>query len=68
MKPKDTASRQREWRAKRRAEGHQMITVWLDPETAGVLDDLVGDQPKQKARQEIIRKAIRHYADKTNVQ
>ena len=61
---KDTATRQREWRAKRRAEGRQMVTVWLDPDTGKLLDDMVSkqDKPKQTARQDIINEAIRHYA------
>jgi ABC-type Zn2+ transport system substrate-binding protein/surface adhesin len=61
---KDTATRQREWRAKRMAEGQQMVTVWLDPDTAKVLAEMVikQDKPKQTARQEIINEAIGHYA------
>jgi hypothetical protein len=60
--PKTTATRQREWRARRKAEGHQQVTVWLDPETAKVLAEMVAshDKPKQTARQEIINKAIRN--------
>jgi hypothetical protein len=62
--PKTTATRQREWRARRKAEGHQQVTVWLDPDTAKLLDEMVNrqDKPKQTARQNIINKAIRHYA------
>jgi hypothetical protein len=62
--PKDTATRQREWRAKRRAEGQQMVTVWLDPDTGKLLDSIVSKQgkPKQTARQDVINKAIQHYA------
>ena len=62
--PKTTATSQREWRARRKAEGHQQVTVWLDPDTAKFLDEMVSrqDKPKQTARQDIINKAIRHYA------
>ena len=62
--PKTTATRQREWRARRKAEGQQQVTVWLDPDTGKLLDGMVGkqDKPKQTARQDIINKAIRHYA------
>jgi len=63
--PKDTATRQREWRARRKAEGYRMTTVWLDPDTAKLLEKMVDKHcftPPNAAKQDIINRAIGHYA------
>jgi hypothetical protein len=57
---KDNSERQREWRAKKREKGFKMVTVWLTPENAQKLDELVKDSglPKQAARTELINELI----------
>jgi metal-responsive CopG/Arc/MetJ family transcriptional regulator len=64
MNSKDTATRQREWRARRKAEGYRMTTVWLDPDVVELLDGLVesSDKSSQAARAELINEAIRQYS------
>jgi hypothetical protein len=64
MNSKDTATRQREWRARRKAEGYRMTTVWLDPDVVELLDGMVEDSEKtpQAARTELINEAIRQYS------
>jgi hypothetical protein len=63
---KDTAVRQREWREKRKAEGYQMLTVWLEPETAQMLEDMAErnqDESKLAAKTRLVNEAIRRIWD-----
>ena len=57
---KTTAERQKEWRERRKAEGYQMLTVWLDPDVSEALKKAVmkSDTP-QAERQKMINDALR---------
>ena len=58
--PKSAAERQKAWREKRKAEGYQMHTVWLDPDVSAKLEDRLGEvENKQSKRQELINKLLR---------
>jgi hypothetical protein len=58
---KDVAERQKEWRARRKAEGYRMVTVWLDPDVVQILDGLIAkhERTPNSARAELINQAIR---------
>lgn len=59
-KAKTTAQRQRQWREKRKAEGYQQHTIWLDPDVAAALDVAIqGAESKQAERQRMINVALR---------
>jgi hypothetical protein len=60
MKAKTSAQRQQQWREKRKAEGYQMHTVWLEPDVAEALDAAIRDsETKQTDRQKIINDCLR---------
>jgi hypothetical protein len=60
MKAKTSAQRQQEWRNKRKAEGYQMHTVWLEPDVAKALDAVIqGSESKQADRQKVINQWLR---------
>lgn len=60
MTGKTAAQRQRQWRDKRKAEGYQMHTFWLDPDVAQALDRVTeGSGSKQADRQRVINDALR---------
>lgn len=62
QKPKTTAERQREWRQRRRDEGYEMHTVWLDPDVAELLAGATGGhRAPQGERQRIINDALRKH-------
>ena len=57
---KTTAERQREWREKRKAQGYEMHTVWLDPDVAKKLNErLRNSEKKQSDRQQLINQTLR---------
>ncbi len=60
MKAKTSAQRQQEGRKKRKAEGYQMHTVWLEPDVAQALDAVIQDSDtKQADRQRIVNECLR---------
>jgi hypothetical protein len=60
MKAKTSAQRQQEWRNKRKAEGYQMHTIWLEPDVAQALDAVIqGSENKQADRQKVINQWLR---------
>lgn len=62
MKAKTSAQRQQQWREKRKAEGYQMHTVWLEPDVTKALDAVIEDsETKQADRQKIINECLRKY-------
>lgn len=60
MTAKTTAGRQKEWRERRKAQGYEMHTIWLDPDVAKKLNDKLRKAEKvQSQRQEIINQVLR---------
>lgn len=60
MNTKTSAQRQQQWREKRKAEGYQMHTVWLEPDVAKAIDAALKDsETKQAVRQKIINQCLR---------
>lgn len=60
MSAKTLSERQRQWRDKRKKEGYQMHTIWLEPDVARGLDGLLeGSEKKQVDRQRIINEILR---------
>ena len=58
--PKTNADRQKAWRDKRKADGYEMHTVWLDPDVAEQLNKyLDGSEKPQAERTRLINKAVR---------
>jgi hypothetical protein len=58
--PKTNADRQKEWRDKRKADGYEMHTVWLDPDVAEQLNKyLDGSEKPQAERTRLINEAVR---------
>lgn len=57
--PKTAAERQRAWRARRREEGYQMVTVWLDPDVSDALEQRLDEDGRQAKLQQIINDALR---------
>lgn len=58
--PKTNASRQKAWRDKRKADGYEMHTVWLDPDVAEQLNKyLDGSEKPQAERTRLINEAVR---------
>jgi len=63
MKP--NAARQKAWRDKRKQEGYQMVTLWLDPDVAQALDTkLAGSAKKQADRQRLVNQVLRDHLGK----
>jgi len=59
-KPKTNADRQKAWRDKRKADGYEMHTVWLDPDVAEQLNKyLDGSEKPQAERTRLINEAVR---------
>lgn len=57
---KTSAQRQKQWRDRRKADGYQMITIWLEPDVARALDAAVNDSgTKQAERQRVINQSLR---------
>lgn len=61
---KTTAERQKEWRERRKAEGYEMLTIWLDPEVSVKLKKAVleSDTPLVD-RQKLINLALNRLLD-----
>jgi hypothetical protein len=60
MKAKTSAQRQQQWREKRKADGYQMHTIWLEPDVAKALDAAIRDsETKQADRQKVINQWLR---------
>jgi hypothetical protein len=58
--PKTNADRQKAWRDKRKADGYEMHTVWLDPDVAEQLNKyLDGSEKPQAERTRLINEAVR---------
>lgn len=58
---KTTAERQKEWRERRKAEGYEMITVWLEPDVSKALNKAISASDKpQTERQKVINSALRN--------
>ena len=58
--PKTNANRQKAWRDKRKADGYEMHTVWLDPDVAEHLNKhLDGSEKPQAERTRLINEAVR---------
>ena len=58
--PKTNADRQKAWRDKRKADGYEMHTVWLDPDVAELLNKyLDGSEKPQAERTRLINEAVR---------
>ena len=54
------AHRQKAWRDKRKQDGYQMVTLWLDPDVAQALDKRLEPSLKKQAdRQALINLALR---------
>jgi hypothetical protein len=59
---KTAAERQKEWRERYKAQGYQMITVWLEPDVAKALGKVSIESDKPFAeRQKIINLALREF-------
>ena len=59
-KPKTNADRQKAWRDKRKADGYEMHTIWLDPDVAQGLSRLLdGSEKPQAERTRLINEAVR---------
>jgi hypothetical protein len=59
-KAKTNADRQKAWRDKRKADGYEMHTVWLDPDVAEHLNKyLDGSEKPQAERTRLINEAVR---------
>jgi hypothetical protein len=58
--PKSNSERQKLWRDKRKAQGYEMHTIWLDPDVVQGLNRLLdGSQKPQTERIRLINEAIR---------
>jgi len=63
--PKTNAHRQKEWRDKRKADGYEMHTVWLDPDVAEHLNKYLDESEKPQAeRTRLINEAVRAMLDR----
>jgi hypothetical protein len=59
MSAKTTAERQKAWRAKRQAEGHRLVTVWLDPDVAAAVNlGSLSHAELQRLVNDAVRKAL----------
>lgn len=60
--PKSNSERQKAWRDKRKADGYEMHTIWLDPDVAESLGKCLDESEKPQAeRTRIINEALRGF-------
>jgi hypothetical protein len=63
--PKSSSERQKAWRDRRKAEGYEMHTIWLDPDVADSLAKyLEGADKPQAERTRLINEAVREMLGK----
>jgi len=59
-KPKTNADRQKAWRDKRKSDGYEMHTIWLEPDVVQGLNRLLdGSEKPQAERTRLINDAVR---------
>lgn len=56
---KSNSERQKEWRKRRKEQGYEMHTFWLEPDVADLVNEALKDsENKQKDRTKLINKAL----------
>lgn len=58
--PQSAAERQKSWRTRRKLDGYEMHTIWLDPDVVESLTKhLEGSEKPQSERTRLINEAVR---------